>query len=114
MTNEQRSTPETRQALRRQLKRGTGLLGLSLYRHELTALLDDADALAGALAEADAWRALVEDTDHRLKRYNGDDGYITGYYMTAGIWYRFLSAARGGDVRGIVSGLEPETKGTPS
>jgi hypothetical protein len=76
--------------------------------------LDDADALAGALAEVAAWRALVEDTDHRLKRYNGDDGYITGYYMSAGIWHRFLSAARGGDVRGIVSGLEPETKGAPS
>jgi hypothetical protein len=109
MTTEQRTSPEMRQALREQLT--TRRFIIDLRDSDLAALLDDADALAGALAEVAAWRALVEDTDHRLKRINGEEGYITFYTMPAGIWHRFLAAARGGDVRGIVGALKPAPKG---
>ena len=59
MASEQRTTPEMRRNLRQQMD-WTGR-GLHLWRYEAKALLDDADALAGALAEVARLRKAIDD-----------------------------------------------------
>jgi hypothetical protein len=93
--SEQRTTAETRAALREEMARRRNskkIFGVTLFQSDLTDLLDDADALAGALAEVARLRTALAtvlaagNTAYNMGRVDGGrpiDPYIECVIDTA-------------------------------